>query len=305
MTLLTPAVLHCSALEHIKDESPKFHKKYTVQFALVQGFWAVILYFICFSAIFLPKVSQFREVGDKVLTNANFTTVSIKEDVMTIDIKPEIWAFTIDDSLHLRNEFVIDSTGKMNRFYWDDRTEKGEVKRLNGVGLTRDWLLIKQGTRLSKVPYHKLTMGKELTMTKGEVHSLLLKSTDKALLLKKAVLLSPLVFLIGAIFGFVMHIGYIGIIGSLLVLLTQKFSRSAAHCYKLASALYVGWAYILVLTMIGQQFMYITFGNISHFFLAIKIILFVALVLVGYLCFQSFEENEHKVAVAKLSRKSR
>ena len=134
MTLLTPAVLHSSALEHIKDESPKFHRKYIVQFALMQGLWGVILYLICFVTIFLPRVAYLRETGKKVLTNANFSSVSIKGESMSIDIKPQIWSFTVMDSARSRNEFVVDSTGKMNRFYWDDRVEKGEVKQFNGIG---------------------------------------------------------------------------------------------------------------------------------------------------------------------------
>lgn len=306
MTLLSPAVLHCSALEHIKDETTAFHKSYIFKFGLLQGVWGVILYLLCVATIVFPRVQTLRETGDKILTNANFSTVRITNGSMHTDIKPAIWTFTINDSSSVKTDFAIDSTGKMNRFYWDDRVEKGEVKQINGMAFMREYIFLKRGTVIRKIPYTQFVRGGNGEFTKEQIYNNFMKYTEKRGVLKLALAAIPVVFLFTMVAGVLAHIVYILVVGSLLVIFTQRFTRVAQSCYKIASGLYVGWFYVAALLMVTHRIVYATLANLSSFYIAIESILFVTIVFVGYLCIHTAEQMKTTVItnpIPKIKRK--
>lgn len=302
MTLLTPAVLHCSALEFVKSQNKAFHKRYIIQFALLQGLWGVILWILAMVFIAFPMINEVRQLSEKVLVNANFSSVSIKNGKASIDIRPSIWPFTLSDSERERIEVVVDSTGNMNKFYWDDRVEKGSVKQINGVGITPEYVFVKKGTWMKKLYFNKVCSQCDVTYTKQQLYEKTMKYLSSESMLKVALYAVPLAFVTFSVLGGVMHVLFILVVGSLLKVLTRNFTSSKGGRYKLASGLYVGWAYVMALSLISQKILLLTLGDASRFFMVVEAIVFVTLVFIGYLCMSSLEKNVYPLPVTKVKR---
>lgn len=302
MTLLTPAVLHCSALEYVKSQDKAFHRRYIIQFALMQGLWGVILWILAMVFIAFPMANELRQTSEKILTNANFSSVTIKDGKATIDIKPLIWPFTIRDSERERVEFVVDTTGHMNKFYWDDRVEKGQIKQINGAGLTPEYIFVKKGTWMKKMYFKNMCAGCEVTFSKQQVYEKSMNMLSSGTMLRVVLYAIPLVFAVFMLLGAIMHIVFILVVGALLKVLTRNFVATKGGRYKIASALYVGWAYVMALSLISQKILLLTLGDASRFFMVVEAVVFVTLVFIGYLCIGSFEKNIHELPITKVRR---
>lgn len=292
ITLLTPAVLNCSALEYLQEKDQKFHKKYVFKFGLMQALWAVILYVVCVGLFVIPGVKEVRETGTQVITNALFNEVKIQEGQMEIDIKPAIWYFSFYNEPTKQKLIAVDSLGSMNKFFWDDRVEKGVVKKIDGIGFMKEYVYVKKGTWTKKIPYSKFVSSDEVTVTKGEIYDKFMQMTESNRVLVWSLALIPLVFLLGLLFGMLLHVLFAATVGLFLALMTRDVTKNLTLAGKVSSGLYVGWAYILVLAVITQKLLALTFGNLSDFYLAIKAVAFLAIVLVGYLCFKQVRKNK-------------
>lgn len=303
MTLLTPAVLHHTALEYLTEQPSDFHRKHVIRFGLMQGLWLAIFFVIFLTATILPGIAQLRETGETVLTHANFTQCSIKNGKLTVDIKPAIWAFTLYDSNTQRKEFVIDSMGTLNRFYWDDRVEKGMVKKVDGVGLTQDHLFIKRGTAIRRVSYSSLFGDTEVKMSKGEIYGRFMEATSRPMVIKLAVLSIPVVFLLGFVLGVFSQIAYVLVMGTMLRLATGNFLRTTSHAYKISNGLYVGYAYVFALAMIAQQILSGTLADLSTFFMVVKAAALLATFAIGFLCLKSLSLRPVASSITKLKRR--
>ena len=305
ITLLTPAVLNCTALEYLKDQSPSFHRKHILRFAFMQGIWFCILYILCVATIVFPLVTSLRETSSKVLLNANFTQCEIKNGQLISDIKPMIWSFSLSDTDTAKQEVVIASTKAMNRFYWDDRVEKGMVKKINGVSFMPDYVYYKQGTDIKKIYYSQVFGNRGFKMTKSQLFDYVQKVTDKKQLTKITLLLLPLVLLLGMIVGCLSHGVYMLVVGFILGLFTKNFVKNPSTSYKIASGLYVGWAYIIVLSLIAQRILLWTNINLSAFFLMVNTVGFVSIIGVGYLCLRTMEQDQLGISISKLKKRER
>lgn len=303
ITLLTPAVLHCTALEYLTEKPPDFHRKHTIRFGLMQGLWLVIIFLVFLTTTIFPRIEQIRETGETILTHANFTQCSMENGKLTIDIKPAIWAFTLYDSSILRKEVVIDSTGTLNRFYWDDRVEKGVVKKVDGVELSKDHIFVKRGTSIKRVSYSSLLGNTEVKMSKGEVYERFMEVTKRSTVIKLAVLLVPVVFVLGLVLGIVSNIIYVLIIGTILRITADGFLRNPSSMYKVSNGLYVGFAYVFALAVVAQQILLDTLADLSTFFMVVKVTALLATFAIGFLCLKSLSLRSITSPITKSKRR--
>ena len=306
MILLTPAVLHSSALERIKEESPIFHRKYVFQFALLQGLWAMILFMLCVATILIPTASTFQTMGAKVLTNANFSKLEIKNGQVSIDVKPAIWVYSLNDSNTEQTVLAVDSLGSMNKYYWDDRVEKGVVKRINGVAVMKDHLFIKNGLMMKKIPYTSIGLGNTgISMTKNQVYEGLLKITNNKTILKYSLIALPLVFILAALSGAFFHVLFIGVVGLTIGFISKRKGKDLIPAFKVSSALYVVWAYLVVLSMIAQKMVLLTLADISNFFMVVRIVFLVVMIFIGYLSLLPSTDGQTSPVTSKVVRKKK
>ncbi len=285
MTLLTPAVLNCSALESLKEKDQKFHKKYVFQFALLQGFWGVIVFVLLWAFYCIPFATKLKTEGDKVLLNANFSSMTIENGKATVDIKPAIWVYTISDSPSEQKMVAIDSVGTMNKYYWDDRVEKGSVKKIDGIGVMKEYLYVKKGTWIKKIPYSQFSKNK-VVMTKGDISDSLERMTSKKMMITMLLCMIPVVFLTVFLVGGLTHILFGRITGELLAMLSNSYKVNLESSLKMSNGLYVVWAYLVGLSMVSQKIVFLTYGNMSPYFIAFDILAYFGVFFVGYLCFK-------------------
>lgn len=289
LILLTPAVLHRTALDSLKEKDRRFHYSYVFRFAIIQGLWAVIFYLIIVALAVIPALRNVRETVEKVLTNANFTQVAMKDGQLAIDIKPAIWVFTVNDSKTEQSVVAVDSIGTMNRFYWDDRVEKGVVKRIDGVGFMKDGVFVKKGTWIRKMPYESLSKYRPFSMSKGELHSSFKEMTEKRTFLKLVILCTPVVFILAMLLGAVGHVLFMWVTGFILALFTKNFSKNLLTAVKLSSGLYVGWIYVFVLSLIASHFLTYTWTSFSYLFAVVKIVSYITILFIGYLSISEYK----------------
>jgi len=236
-------------------------------------------------------MASIRETGTKVLTNANFTNCSVTNGTLTVDIKPAIWAFTVADTGTQRQEVVVDSLGTMNRFYWDDRVEKGMVKKYDGVSFSKTHLFIKRGTSIRRIPYTAILGNREIKVSKGELYNGFTALTNSGNVLKMVLILLPFVFGFGMAIGMLINTLYMLIVGLLLRLALGKSLRITSVAYKTANGLYVGFAYLVALAFIAQGILFYTLADLSSFFSVVKLTSLLATAGIGYLCLKSLPRN--------------
>jgi len=305
MTLLTPAVLHCSALEYLTEQSSDFHRKYIIRFSIMQGIWVAILFITVIAGVVMPRVSYIRETGITAFTNANFTHCQMSNGALIADFKPAIWSYTVSDSATQRDEIIVDTTGTFNRFYWDDRVERGVVKKVNGVGFMKEYLFVKKGTQINRIPYRLLGVANSEKLTKGALYERFLKITNKETIVLWSFLLLPVALLFGGILGSLFHGFYVLIFGTLLRVMAGKFVVNSAIPYKIASGLYVGWAYVVALAMVAQQILEQTFVSIPGLFWVVKIVGLIATLLIGYLCLRVRQLRPMAASITKVTRRAK
>jgi hypothetical protein len=303
ITLLTPAVLHSTALEYLTEQPSGFHRKQILRFGLMQGVWSIIVYITLLATTVFPGIAKIRETGETVLTHANFTQCSIANGQLKIDIKPAIWAFTLHDSDTQREEFVVDSIGTLNRFYWDDRVEKGMVKKVDGISLAKEYLFIKRGTLIRRLPYGTLLGNNDVNLSKGEIYERFMEMTARSNVMKVALLAIPIVFLLGFAFGILANIIYVFLIGGILRLMTGSFLRTPTHAYKIANGLYVGFAYVFLLALIAQQILFGTLADLTAFFAVVKGAALIATLSIGFLFLKSLSLRSGALPIPKIKRR--
>jgi hypothetical protein len=143
MTLLTPAVMHASSLEKLTQQPTSFFKKYLLKFALLQGFFGVLIGVLMLTRTVAPLLATIRSGGTEAIVAAHFSKAIIENGELTVDIKPAIWTYSLKDTSTRQLVVAVDSLGTMNKYYWDDRVEKGVTKRVYGVGFMKDGIYVK------------------------------------------------------------------------------------------------------------------------------------------------------------------
>lgn len=281
-TLLTPTVLHESVLSTFPKRDKSFLVVYAVAFAAVQTFIGMLVYTLFFLQTLLPFGVTVGEYADKVLVNANFTKVSVSRDSMQVDIRPEIWTFSLEDSNSKQILVAVDSLGSMNKKFWDDRFIGGETKKIYGVGFMKDHLYLKYSDKPVRLPYSVLGFGKNSTeLSKGEIYQKTVNTfSKKNLFVMFAFSLLPMSFLF-FVTGIVLHGGFALVMASFIYFFV-KGKESFVNSFKVSLALYVVWAYCYGLLAATQMFLSQSFiGPLPLFFSFTRWILFFGLAEIG------------------------
>lgn len=279
MTLLTPAVMHRSSLEKLVQQPTSFFKSYIFQFALLQGLFGALIGLAMvarvvnlFGDIYQPKIQS-------AIVAANFSRVEISNGKLLIDIKPAIWTYSLAESSISQSVLAVDSLGSMNKYFWDDRYEKGVLKKVYGVAFRKDSLFVRTGYGTFTVAYSKIVGNRSHVYTKEEVNKLfqrLISAPSMAVVYSVFAVIS---FVGAFLFGYAFHLLFAFVVGGAIALLTNYQTLPLLKSMKLAAGMYIVWVYLsLLINMAG---ILLPWHNVSIYVVIVQAVSLCALIGIG------------------------
>jgi len=297
--LLGPAVLHFSMLEKLQHSDVSFIKKYVVHFGLIQAFIAVLFSTLFFSNSILPWAENIRTEAEEILVHANFSKLKIEDNKMAIDIKPAIWTYSFSNTDSLQEIIAIDSTGKINPHYWDDRFIAGNHKIIKGIEFGRDNITVKHAASWSKYRYSTVFGKKDIVMTKSDVLRRIDKYLGRKWLTTIYFVLLPFFFVIMFILGVATHLAFGIITGIVISIMTMNPEKYTARSILLSMGLYVGWFYVVGLLLIVQAIGATVLDPFNDFYKMVQGIIDISLITVGYI---SVKHRDDLKPIKKIKR---
>ncbi len=227
-------------LKDLKTRKTSDIKKLILDFNLLQALIVVGLVWL----VAFTHSGVIRSYQNKVLNalqKANLTYIELKDGHLYMDIKPNIWVFSLENQKDHQNILVIDSKGTFNPFYWDDRFIGGQIKHINGVCFSTEKVIIKFGKIKKEITYTSLASALGIGTYKAN-KAQLIADIDNLLTIKNMVkmliVVSPIVFTV-AYLVFVLTHAIFSFITGLIVAMFSSIDHHIDKGIKIGAGIYV------------------------------------------------------------------
>lgn len=263
-------------------------------FGIVQGILFTLLASVFFLAVMVPYI---RDEGSKLQTaldHANFSYIKIQDGTLQSDIKPQIFSFYVENEPTHQVALVIDTTGKMNPYFWSDRQTVERTTTVDGFGLLKNSVLLKNGDNKLYFDYKFVFGNQDIALYKSDVDNLTTTVLSPETLVRAWLLIVPLLFATFFLLGVIGHFIFSYFVGFILSIIMFGKTEKWKMISRIALVVYIQYIYFFLIAstvcVLLIPFMYLKFALIF-----IKVVLLLAFMgLVVYLV-KHDTVDDHKV----------
>ncbi len=245
---LAPLSLHPAEIEESVALPLSYHKKVIARFGFVQALVAVVIYLGMVLFTYLPLVENAKKAIDNALVNANFSRVVIKNNELNIDIKPAIWTFLLSSTEKSQYFVVVDTTGKLNKYFWDDIVHEGKKISRYGLQFDKQGIRVHLNTGVKQVRYQQIGLKEGVSYDKQGLYTHFNSFLSPQLITVYVIVGAILVFILAYLLGIAAHFLFGLVIGYLVSMLQSRLCEEPQRCIKMCWSLYIPYFLVMAAT---------------------------------------------------------